>query len=162
MRTIKELRDQTAGKIFIYLCDEQTKADFVKEATVEGYKFGNTAPEHADVGKIVSLDYDGLLHHVGYVGTMAFYNGGEDIHRVDYKKYIAGEDDYAFKKPEREVVTKNYSFTTTRNVIIIGDNAEKASEYLSAQIRQTDKDHLNITDIVSEAEKMFDVIIVDD
>ena len=69
-RSIKELRENLNGKIYIYLKDQETAEKFKSDAEKEGYTF---QIESNDFGKIVALEKYGISFP-GFVGHLAFSN----------------------------------------------------------------------------------------
>ena len=47
-----------------------------------------------------------MISHCGFTGHMAFQSaktvGGQKLIQVDYEKYLAGEEDYLFRKISSE------------------------------------------------------------
>jgi len=94
-RTIKNLRSKFDGKLYVKCESADTQSRFIENATKEGYTFGgHIAPHRSQNNYILAVEKDNTLSHLGLVGMIAF-QAGECV-RVDYQKYIDGEDDYIF------------------------------------------------------------------
>ena len=99
-RTLTELRNTLQGKIYIYFDNEEICCKFLQDAEDEGYRFGSMYPTQSSRSNIIALENDKKLSHVGYVGHVAFQCpsgvvGG--LHRVDYEKYVKGDEDFFYK-----------------------------------------------------------------
>lgn len=103
-RTIRNLREEFEGKIFVYLADEKICKKFAEDAEKEGFTIGGKKPTERGVDEIMSLHED-TIAFVGGVGRMEYMaNGGSNadgnFHRVDYAKYKNEETDYIIEKLE--------------------------------------------------------------
>ena len=95
MRTIKELANSTEKKVYVYLADTETAEQFVKDAMREGYHFGDGAAiSSRQQDEFYAVNKDLTVNYLNSIGRMAFQSGAENIVRIDYKKYINGNDDY--------------------------------------------------------------------
>lgn len=95
-RTLTDLRNSLEGKIYVWMKDAETEQKFVADAESEGYLYGKIRPSDSPVDNIVALHDNKQLSHVGAVGRMDFQSGGG--HRIDYKKFKNGEEDYYYSK----------------------------------------------------------------
>lgn len=108
MRKIKELLADTE-KVWIYLGEDSAlKSTFSNEVNEMGVAFSNGEPITADqISRIMSVHADGKLTHVSLmVWTAAFKPGDgscgirhnfDEISKIDYRKFISGEDSYLIK-----------------------------------------------------------------
>ena len=97
-RTIQDLRNEFEGHVYLKFNDQNEYDDFLRAAEAEGYKFGELMPT-SNVGKpwdIISVLDDKKLAFCGSISHMAYASGAENVHRVDYTKYVNGEDSYEF------------------------------------------------------------------
>lgn len=94
MRTIKELL-QHGKKVYIVLPTKAIQYRFMSDADREGITFGDgvKATERM-VSDIMALLPDGRICFVGWVGRLCFKQGGDSVIRVDYEKYIDGDNSY--------------------------------------------------------------------
>lgn len=92
MRTIQELRKNCYGKLHVFCKDEATARKFLEEAEREGFMFGEYKPTTRSISSLYAVETENSLAHVGAIGRMAFQSGAAI--RVDYSKYINGEDEY--------------------------------------------------------------------
>ena len=89
MPTIKQLLENSNGRIYIYLPDEATCSRFLHNAEAEGFTFGDgalpTSRHHSD---LYAVDRDNTINYVGFVGHLAFgcadQIGEEKLIRIDY------------------------------------------------------------------------------
>lgn len=94
-RTIEKLRNEKAcEKVYVYLKDETTCRKFFEQAESEGYMFGTIKPTENHTSDIIAVEDGKKLAYVGSVGRMAYQSNQVD--RVDYEKYISGEEHYYF------------------------------------------------------------------
>lgn len=98
MRTIKQLI-QKETKVYIYLRNEAVKQRFSQDADNEGIAFddGKKVTERA-VDDIMALLPGGTICFLGFVGRMCYGSGSKDTIRIDYEKYINGEEVYIIGK----------------------------------------------------------------
>ena len=92
MRTVKELL-KLEGRTMIYCRRMQTYACLIGDARREGFKIPSGTPD-----SILAL-HESYLCHVRWAGHAAFYNPKSvagHINRVDYEKYIHGDEDYMY------------------------------------------------------------------
>lgn len=94
MRTIRELAG-TAENVYILLRNKPIRFRFMADAAMEGitYKDGTPATDR-EADDIMALQPDGTICYVGWVGRLFYRIGEGNILRVDYKKYIDGEENY--------------------------------------------------------------------
>jgi hypothetical protein len=94
MRSIKNLLKRN-GRIYVYLQDEKTGKIFLENAEKEGVTFGDGVnPTKRKADSIFAINDDLTINYVGYIGHLAFNFGTDKIVRIDYYKYISGDDDY--------------------------------------------------------------------
>ena len=98
-RTLRNLRNSMDGKIFVFLKDEKTRAEFAADAAREGYGFGTAKPTAEIAENVIALCSGKQLSHVGAVGRIEFQcNGGDNrkgrFHRIDYAKYKRGDKNF--------------------------------------------------------------------
>lgn len=87
------------GKIYVYLADKRIAKIFLQNAESEGFKFGNIKPTENGWSNIIAVEKRKQLCYVNFVGYMAFqYPSGVEgnFYRIDYKKYISGDDEYYY------------------------------------------------------------------
>ncbi|MDO4650804.1 MAG: hypothetical protein Q4B26_19380 [Eubacteriales bacterium] len=102
MRNVTEL-SKLNGKVYVYLKDEVIARRFLQDAENEGFTFGYGEKPTARPGNnLYTVNRDWTISHVGWAGHMAFqsakYVGEQELIRVDYERYLLGEDDYMIKK----------------------------------------------------------------
>lgn len=98
MRNVTEL-SKLNGKVYVYLKDEVIARRFLQDAENEGFTFGDgEKPTTRPGNNLYVVNRNWTISHVGWAGHMAFqsakYVGEQKLIRVDYEKYMLGEDDY--------------------------------------------------------------------
>ena len=94
MRTIKELL-QYGKKVYIVLPTKAMQYRFMSDADREGITFGDGVKATERLASdIMALLPDGHIFFVGWVGSLCFKQGGDSVIRVDYEKYIDGDNSY--------------------------------------------------------------------
>ena len=98
MRTIKQFISKT-NKVCFFMKDKATCRSFYQVAEAEGISFCGTPPTQKETTDIVALLPSGEICYVGWAGHMCFHNGGiEGVIRIDYAKYVSGDDDFIIIK----------------------------------------------------------------
>ncbi len=102
MRNVTEL-SKLNGKVYVYLKDEVISRRFLQDAENEGFTFGDGEKPTARPGNnLYVLNCDWTISHVGWAGHMAFqsakYVGEQELIRVDYERYLSGEEDFVINK----------------------------------------------------------------
>ena len=98
MRNVTEL-SKLNGKVYVYLRNEVIVRKFLKDAENEGFTFGDGEKPTARPGNnLYVVNCDWTISHVGWAGHMAFRSakrvGEQELIRVDYEKYLLGEEEY--------------------------------------------------------------------
>ena len=99
MKTIFEL-SQLEGRVYVYLANVAVGEQFMKQAEDEGFTFGDGAtPTERCYAEIMAVNKDKTINYVGTNGRIAFGAGAkkigdQDLIRVDFAKYLAGEENY--------------------------------------------------------------------
>lgn len=102
MRTIQSLAKMN-GRVYVRLNGEKIGNEFMAQAEKEGFTFKDGAkPTSRACAGIMSLNSDNTINFVGLNGAIAFGSGAETIGdekliRIDYEKYMNGEEDYEVK-----------------------------------------------------------------
>ncbi len=94
MRTIKELISNEK-KVYILLRSKAIQYRFMSDAEREGITYSDKVkPTERSVDDIMALQPDGTICFLGWAGRMCYHNNKINILRIDYEKYIDGQDDY--------------------------------------------------------------------
>lgn len=98
MRNVTEL-SKSNGKVYVYLRNEVIIRKFLKDAENEGFNFGDGEKPTARPGNnLYVVNRDWTISHVGWAGHMTFQSakriGEQELIRVDYEKYLLGEEEY--------------------------------------------------------------------
>lgn len=102
MRNVTEL-SKLNGKVYVYLRDEVIARRFLQDAENEGFTFGDGEKPTARPGNnLYVVNCDWTISHVGWTGHMAFQSakriGGQEMIRVDYERYLLGEENFVINK----------------------------------------------------------------
>lgn len=98
MRTISELIRKEV-KVYILLNSKAIQYRFMSDAEFEGITYGDgTQATDRQVDDIMALQPEGSICFLGWAGRMCYHNSKGRVLRVDYEKYISGEDDYIVQK----------------------------------------------------------------
>ncbi len=94
MRTIRKLINKDK-KVYILLRTKAMEYRFMSDADREGITFGDgvRATERA-VDEVMALRADGTICFLGWAGRMCYHNSKSGVLRIDYEKYINGDQDY--------------------------------------------------------------------
>ena len=98
MRTIMDLAKMD-GRVYVYLKDTDICNQFLRDAEAEGFTFGDgVKPTKREGSDIFAVNADQTINYVGFAGHMAFGAAkkvaDQKLIRVDYEKYVSGEDEY--------------------------------------------------------------------
>ena len=101
-RTIDNLRLFHEGHITVYFKDEETYWSFMREAKKEGYLYCGGDPMESKYNDLVGLMHGKNLFFSGMAAHIKFRSRvghPEPYYRIDYAKYIAGDDDFYYHLP---------------------------------------------------------------
>ena len=102
MRNVTEL-SKLNGKVYVYLRDEVIARRFLQDAENEGFTFGDgEKPTARPRNNLYVVNRDWTISHVGCTGHMAFQSakriGEREMIRVDYERYLLGEENFVINK----------------------------------------------------------------
>lgn len=106
-RTIRGLFNGNV-RPWVYCNNKVIGERFLQDAENEGFVFGDgVKPTQKEWHYVIAVHEDGTLAYQGItmwvrgfnIKCLAVDNGIKDILRVDYEKYIAGEEDFICKSP---------------------------------------------------------------
>ena len=94
MRTIRQLINPEK-KVYIRLRGNAMRYRFMSDAEREGITYGDKVnPTEREVDDIMALCADGTICFLGWAGRMCYHLSEDKVIRIDYEKYIDGEDNY--------------------------------------------------------------------
>ena len=97
MRKIRDLIN-TEKRVYIVLRTKAMQYRFMSDAEREGITYGDgMKPTERMVDDIMSLHADGTICFLGMAGRMLSHFAKEQRVRVDYEKYIDGEEYFYLK-----------------------------------------------------------------
>lgn len=158
-RTLDNLTKRLKGRIFLICENRDYYSKLISNARSEGYYVPKSFDEDWD---IVSLNIE--EHRLGWGGTyfhMAFYF--PDVYRIDYGKYLRGDDDYIYHGGRRNI-SENYQniIFDSKNcgrVTISGNNNKDAEKYYHENnmflYEKEDEEFL-----LTQLERMFKVLVI--
>ena len=89
---------KTDKKVYIYLQNKATEYRFMSDAEREGITYGDgVKPTERPVDDIMALNSDGTISFLGWAGRMAYHYSKDTVKRIDYERYICGDNDYLTK-----------------------------------------------------------------
>lgn len=93
-KSISKLLTNSKKRVYVFLADEETEAKFIADADAEGYTFedGTLLSERAS-SNLYALNQNKTVNYLNSVGRIAFQCNSKHIVRVDYKKYVDGNED---------------------------------------------------------------------
>lgn len=99
MRSVTELSKKGA---WVYLANETVAKKFLSDAEAEGFTYiDGTKPTDKSWQNLYAIHKDWTINTVGWAGHLAFKNckmiRGEELVKVDYEKYVLGEDEYVIR-----------------------------------------------------------------
>lgn len=97
-RTLTALRKELKDDIHVWLRNAEIGQRFLQDAESEGFTVGGGRPTTKPYAMVMALR-DGTINYAGANGMIRFQCGDtEDFHRVDYEKYVSGEEDYMYRE----------------------------------------------------------------
>lgn len=97
VKTISELVNIKKKRVYVFLADKEAETRFIVDANAEGYTFEDgTSLFEKETNNIYALNHNKTVNFINSIGRMAFQCNSEHIVRVDYKKYISGNEDYYY------------------------------------------------------------------
>lgn len=96
-KSINKLLRSSKKRVYVFLADKETEAKFIADANAEGYVFedGTTLLERTS-SNLYALNRNKTVNYLNTIGRIAFQCNSKHIVRVDYKKYIDGNEDYYY------------------------------------------------------------------
>ncbi len=94
MSKIKSLlTEYSNNRIYVYLADEETGIQFLKDAETEGFTFGDgEKPTARHISDIFAINDDMTINYVGYVGHLAYKVadkiGDKPLKKIDYRDLL--------------------------------------------------------------------------
>ena len=95
-RTLEKLRNEFEGHIYLRLHSKEEYEDSLVRAESEGFRLGEHQPTEYIGGwrDMLALCEDKLLGFCNTFTRMVYAIGAPNVHRIDYAKYIGGEEVY--------------------------------------------------------------------
>ena len=98
-RTIRNLTGQ-GKKVYVFAGSEKVCREFLTLVGNEGFTFGDgVKPTEKHSSDVFAVNDNKTISYVGIVGRTAIGSkvnetGGKEIVKVDFERYISGDDDY--------------------------------------------------------------------
>jgi len=95
-RTLESLRNEFEGHIYLRFHSKQEYEDCLVRAENEGFRFGEHLPTEflGEWQNMLALCENKQLSFCNTFSRMAYSCNPQNVLRIDYAKYIGGEEDY--------------------------------------------------------------------
>ena len=107
-RTIKNISGMD-GRAYVYLSNDEIGNKFMQMAEDEGFTFGDgVKPTERQYAEVMAVNHNSTINYVGVNGRMAFGSGvktigDEVLIRVDFEKYLNGDESYLIDNAKRTI-----------------------------------------------------------
>lgn len=108
VRTIKNISEME-GKAYVYLANDEIGNKFMHMAEDEGFTFGDgVKPTERQYAEVMAVNHNATINYVGVNGRMAFGSGAKTIGdevliRIDFEKYLSGDESYLIDDMKRTI-----------------------------------------------------------
>lgn len=97
VKSISELVTNNKKRVYVFLTDKETALRFINDADAEGYVFEDgTKLSERELNNFYALNENKTVNFLNSIGRIAFQCNSDNIIRVDYKKYINGNENYCY------------------------------------------------------------------
>ena len=102
-RTVTELTNKKQEAVYLFFRTQELCEKFFALAESEGFLFGDgIRPTLKETSDLIVIHSEKRMNYAGFAGRMAFGSGthkaGEkNLVRVDFAKYLAGDEDYEYR-----------------------------------------------------------------
>ncbi len=95
-RTLENLRKEFEGHIYLRFHNQQEYENCLVRAESEGFRFGEHLPTEflGEWRDMLALCEDKQMCFCNTFSRMAYSSKAPNVHRIDYVKYIGGEEDH--------------------------------------------------------------------
>ena len=107
-RTIKNISGME-GRAYVYLSNDEIGNKFMQMAEDEGFTFGDgVKPTERQYAEVMAVNHNSTINYVGVNGRMAFGSGAKTIGdealiRIDFEKYLSGDESYLIDNAKRTI-----------------------------------------------------------
>lgn len=105
-RTLENLLEPNC-KTYLYLTDDETTRVFIQNAEAEGFTFSDGVKiSKRQPEDVMVLNEDKTINFLGFADNLTFHNPEATstyLVRVDYRKYILGEEKFLYEPIEKVV-----------------------------------------------------------
>lgn len=107
-RTIKNISGME-GRAYAYLSNDEIGNKFMQMAEDEGFTFGDgVKPTERQYAEVMVVNHNSTINYVGVNGRMDFGSGAKTIGdealiRIDFEKYLSGDESYLIDNAKRTI-----------------------------------------------------------
>ena len=107
-RTVKNISGME-GRAYVYLSNDEIGNKFMQMAEDEGFTFGDgVKPTERQYAEVMAVNHNATINYVGVNGRMAFGSGAKTIGdevliRIDFEKYLSGDESYLIDNAKRTI-----------------------------------------------------------
>lgn len=108
VRTIRNISEMD-GRTYVYLTNDEIGNKFMQMAEDEGFTFGDgVKPTERQYAEVMAVNHNSTINYVGVNGRMAFGSGAntigeETLIRIDFGKYLSGDESYLIDNAKRTI-----------------------------------------------------------
>ena len=105
MRTLKSLIEKNK-KVWFYCGTEDLQKEFLEQSEKEGFvTMRGEKPSTLSLQRLYGINSEGTMGYISnFIWYISFKTGNKDILRIDYDRYISGENDYISHDPKMQPV----------------------------------------------------------
>ena len=105
MRTLKSLIEKNK-KVWFYCGTEDLQKEFLEQSEKEGFvTMRGEKPSTLSLQRLYGINSEGTMGYISnFIWYLSFQTGNKDILRIDYDRYISGENDYISHDPKMQPV----------------------------------------------------------
>ncbi len=105
MRTLKSLIEKNK-KVWFYCGTEDLQKEFLEQTEKEGFAtMRGENPTSLSLQRLYGINSEGTIGYISnFIWYLSFQTGNKDILRIDYDRYISGENDYISHAPKMQPV----------------------------------------------------------
>lgn len=95
---LKSILSTNAGRVYVYLANEEICKRFLQDAEDEGFTFSDGAkPTQKHTSDILAVNPDLTINYVGAVGHIAYQAasriGNQKLIRIDYRDFLIDQSE---------------------------------------------------------------------
>lgn len=105
MRTLKSLIEKNK-KVWFYCGTEDLQKRFLEQAEKEGFiTMRGEEPTSLSLQRLYGINNEETMGYISnFIWYLSFQTGNKDILRIDYDRFISGEEDFTCHTPKMQPV----------------------------------------------------------